>query len=167
MVFICFYLHPIQTELFFSFAQNPVTGSRFRCTQCDDYDLCARCFAKVHDIHAKTHVFIEVCLPTPLTLVTTQFRLPCLYDSTQRLSWNKGKRHSAICDGCERNVVGVRYKCAQCKDFGMFLVCVFCLLMFVVQISVRPVTKRQARTTKRTCSSSFSFRCRSLRSGPA
>lgn len=34
---------------------------------------------------------------------------------------NQGNRHPGItCDGCEKPIVSIRYKCLTCADFGKF-----------------------------------------------
>ncbi|PVU88967.1 hypothetical protein BB561_005629 [Smittium simulii] len=43
----------------------PVTGARYKCAQCSNYDLCEFCEAK--NVH-KHHVFIKIKIPAPSTL---------------------------------------------------------------------------------------------------
>lgn len=42
----------------------PITGVRYHCLNCQDYDLCAACEA--HAIHPKNHVFAKVKIPLSL-----------------------------------------------------------------------------------------------------
>ncbi|XP_013408056.1 uncharacterized protein LOC106172026 [Lingula anatina] len=43
--------------------QSPVCGTRFKCANCIDYDVCERCEPK--DLHNKTHLFIKIRIPLP------------------------------------------------------------------------------------------------------
>ena len=45
---------------------NPIKGPRFKCTQCDDYDLCYECEKK--GIH-KSHVFLKINFPKRIKAV--------------------------------------------------------------------------------------------------
>lgn len=36
---------------------NPVVGTRYMCLNCNNYDLCERCFEKRKDLHYSNHVF--------------------------------------------------------------------------------------------------------------
>ena len=42
---------------------NPLTGIRYKCSNCIDYDVCARC-EPVCD-HEKNHVFLKIVIPIP------------------------------------------------------------------------------------------------------
>lgn len=41
----------------------PIRGIRYRCTNCNDYDLCEQCEAL--QVHEKTHLFYKIRIPAP------------------------------------------------------------------------------------------------------
>ncbi|KAI4131476.1 MAG: hypothetical protein LQ338_001218 [Usnochroma carphineum] len=41
----------------------PIRGIRYRCTNCNDYDLCEQCEAL--QVHDKTHLFYKIRIPAP------------------------------------------------------------------------------------------------------
>ncbi|KAL9005828.1 MAG: hypothetical protein Q9188_001410 [Gyalolechia gomerana] len=41
----------------------PIHGTRYRCTNCHDYDLCEQCEAL--QVHDKTHLFYKIRIPAP------------------------------------------------------------------------------------------------------
>ncbi|KAJ8103819.1 hypothetical protein POJ06DRAFT_242875 [Lipomyces tetrasporus] len=43
---------------------NPIKGLRYRCTQCDDVDLCEKCEAM--DAHLPTHILYKIRIPIPV-----------------------------------------------------------------------------------------------------
>lgn len=52
---------------------SPICGTRYKCANCVDYDVCERC--EVRDDHNKTHLFIKIRIPMP---PLTNPRAPCL-----------------------------------------------------------------------------------------
>src|SRR5436305_15253106 len=36
-----------------------IGGTRFKCRECDDYDLCSRCFQRLSELHPQ-HIFLEI-----------------------------------------------------------------------------------------------------------
>lgn len=43
--------------------QTPILGTRFKCTACDNYDLCERCEAKGAAIHDPAHPMVKLSVP--------------------------------------------------------------------------------------------------------
>ncbi|KAL1894114.1 hypothetical protein Cpir12675_003802 [Ceratocystis pirilliformis] len=74
------------------------------CTHCPDFDLCFNCFTPTHG-HHPAHGFVLVAKGphVPQTV----------------LAWLKGhhNRHHALCDGCDKAILGTRYKCLDCPDW--------------------------------------------------
>lgn len=82
------------------------------CTTCDDYDLCMECHVKNKHGHHPGHSFKPA---TPETVLPTLADFLC----------NAGRnvRHSAVCDGCEKFIYGVRHKCLNCPDWDFCSEC--------------------------------------------
>ena len=43
--------------------KSPIRGSRYKCANCPDFDLCEEC--EVIEPHQKNHVFIKIRIPIP------------------------------------------------------------------------------------------------------
>jgi next to BRCA1 gene 1 protein len=76
------------------------------CTTCEDFDLCKSCFAKDRHGHHPKHAFIIVAPDSQVT-----------EDVVRRLAAGRNEKHNAICDGCDKYIVGVRHKCLDCPDW--------------------------------------------------
>ncbi|KAJ5971086.1 Zinc finger ZZ-type [Penicillium vulpinum] len=86
-----------------------------RCNDCEDYDLCLRCLLRNKHGHHPGHTFHlgsdrNFCLKN---LITSR----CLP--------GRQFRHAAVCDGCDKRIVGVRHKCLACPDWDF---CPDCIL---------------------------------------
>lgn len=97
----------------------PIVGSRYRCSMCANYDLCASCMETFEEqllsplssptpIHDRTHLFYRLRQTTPhnSSYVVIQNRSAC--------------QHAGIrCDGCGKvGLEGYRYQCISCQlDF--------------------------------------------------
>ncbi|KAH2977152.1 hypothetical protein KXW58_006055 [Aspergillus fumigatus] len=84
------------------------------CTDCEDYDLCITCLLKDAHGHHPAHHFS--------LLHDRDFCLKSLVQS--RCSPGRHHQHAAICDGCEKRIVGVRHKCLTCPDWDYCSECV-------------------------------------------
>ena len=56
---------------------NPLTGVRYKCSNCIDYDVCSRC-EPVCD-HEKNHVFLKIVVPIPPLANPRSALLPSFY----------------------------------------------------------------------------------------
>jgi Zinc finger, ZZ type len=52
--------------------ESPITGPRFRCLECHDYDLCAACNAKGATVHSKGHIMLVIPRALPDKTPTTE-----------------------------------------------------------------------------------------------
>ncbi|KAJ5124679.1 Zinc finger ZZ-type [Penicillium bovifimosum] len=85
-----------------------------RCNDCEDYDLCLRCLLRNKHGHHPAHTFQlgsdrNFCLKN---LITSR----CLP--------GRQFRHAAVCDGCDKRIVGIRHKCLSCPDWDYCHECV-------------------------------------------
>ncbi|KAF2155829.1 hypothetical protein K461DRAFT_251869 [Myriangium duriaei CBS 260.36] len=83
------------------------------CKDCDDYDLCLKCHAGNRHGHHPGHTFTPAVEGKTLTKSEQALLAP-------------GRRtvHAAICDGCEKGIIGIRHKCFDCPDFDYCNDCV-------------------------------------------
>lgn len=83
------------------------------CDACDDYDLCMECHISNKHGHHPGHVF---------SAATSETVLSGLADFLCKSGRNV--RHSAVCDGCDKFIYGVRHKCLNCPDWDYCSDCV-------------------------------------------
>ncbi|KAJ5162409.1 hypothetical protein N7492_007801 [Penicillium capsulatum] len=84
-----------------------------RCNDCEDYDLCLRCLLRNKHGHHPGHTF---------QLGTDRnFCLKNLIMS--RCLPGRQFKHAAICDGCDKHIVGTRHKCLTCPDWDFCSEC--------------------------------------------
>ncbi|EEA19715.1 hypothetical protein TMatcc_009863 [Talaromyces marneffei ATCC 18224] len=82
-------------------------SSMVHCDNCEDYDLCIGCLLKNSHGHNPAHAFSII--------QENQLGLKNLVLS--RCRPGRHYHHAAICDGCEKRIVGVRHKCLSCPDW--------------------------------------------------
>ncbi|GJE89466.1 ZZ-type zinc finger-containing protein [Phanerochaete sordida] len=94
---------------------GPVTGIRYKCLDCDNFDFCSDCHSNPHMrvVHEAKHAFFPIDNPDDLSL----------FRDVQH--WRRGVEHPGItCDGCQKRIFGPRHKCIECADFDLCEVCV-------------------------------------------
>lgn len=82
------------------------------CTVCDDFDLCKDCFAKNKHGHHPMHAFAPA---VPGTEMPENIKV--------KLAPGRNQLHHAICDGCDKYIMGVRHKCLDCPDWDFCASC--------------------------------------------
>ena len=87
----------------------PVTGIRFKCAACPNFDVCAVCLGAVHDaqagrpLHPDGHCFL--CIPRPVPANAP----PALQN---RAAYEHG---GAQCTACGAPILGWRTTCVPCR----------------------------------------------------
>jgi hypothetical protein len=75
-----------------------ITGKRFKCSQCSDYDLCEDCDKK--NVHSE-HLLVKYTDKNERTVEE-----PVIHDGV-------------FCNNCDGPVIGIRYKCSSCFDYDL------------------------------------------------
>lgn len=83
------------------------------CKTCDDYDLCIKCCMDNKHGHHPGHEFTPAVFDKTLSQKEQELLAP-----------GRQVRHMALCDGCDKTIIGVRHKCFDCPDFDYCNDCV-------------------------------------------
>lgn len=115
---------PVHANVTCDMCDSVVVGTRHKCLDCPDYDLCQSCVDQGGaQRHQPFHEFIDIKEPGRVIVHT-------VFDSTSRRMPTRSPpqasepvpapapaTHRANCDLCESRIVGERYKCLSCPDF--------------------------------------------------
>ncbi|BEJ17877.1 hypothetical protein CspHIS471_0701450 [Cutaneotrichosporon sp. HIS471] len=95
-----------------------IRGTRYKCEQCSDYDLCGSClpFLYTDALHPSSHTFKAMVHPG------LEERIK-FGGSTSSRAPHQSSRHPATCDICNEVIVGVRFKCLNCPDWDCCSAC--------------------------------------------
>ncbi|XP_055332393.1 uncharacterized protein LOC129584283 isoform X2 [Paramacrobiotus metropolitanus] len=92
---------------------TPITGIRFKCLTCPDYDLCETCLARNH----RQHDFFAIrkpraALSAKCRMVYAKFRANGSVGLLEPVRMEMTSHPSVRCDVCDENpIVGMRFKC--------------------------------------------------------
>ena len=117
---------------------EPISGTRYRCAYCIDYDLCSTCELNSTSIHNDTHSFIYIPYPLPNTQInhlyyspSTIYSQPVLhsnyrfYKHSKQYHKQSNIHYHIQCSACSMNpIIGYRFKCLYCENFDFCEKCV-------------------------------------------
>ncbi|KAK6599853.1 zz type zinc finger domain-containing protein [Botrytis cinerea] len=83
------------------------------CIDCEDFDLCIQCHVSLKHGHNPKHAFAFVNEDANFGPMASAL-----------LAAGRNASHSAICDGCDRTIFGVRHKCLDCPDWDYCDACI-------------------------------------------
>jgi next-to-BRCA1 protein 1 len=103
-----------------------IYSDRYKCLQCEDYDLCGDCFEKRRETkqHKSGHAFAHFKIPMelfgePITKPNDEVTLTKFKERFATI-----EHTNVTCDGCEKMpIIGIRFKCDTCCDYDLCLEC--------------------------------------------
>ncbi|CAG0888363.1 unnamed protein product [Darwinula stevensoni] len=90
---------------------GPIRGSRYKCLQCPEIDLCHTC--KTRGTEHSDHLFIRLPSRIPVVHLTPDL------DATTGESLATEEHPGVMCDSCHQGVRGRRFKCLVCPEFNL------------------------------------------------
>ncbi|KXN88822.1 hypothetical protein AN958_06691 [Leucoagaricus sp. SymC.cos] len=99
--------------------ENTIEGVRHKCLDCPDYDLCTACLISGGtERHNPFHEFFEIATPGRVVVHRVYDRSPTVEQGQNAPSASiELASHHALCDLCDSQIRGDRYKCVVCPDF--------------------------------------------------
>lgn len=80
---------------------NTITGIRYKCSDCPDYDLCEKCERKP-GVHSPTHIFLKITKPATHRGVNGQRGCPYIHPNNRPV-WGSWRRHHSAAHSNNNN----------------------------------------------------------------
>ncbi|GAA5906212.1 uncharacterized protein JCM6883_005477 [Sporobolomyces salmoneus] len=116
-----------------------ISGSRFKCRSCSNYDLCESCVDFRTQFHPGAHAFSEIVRPGSAALPSLRGAVEVERQPTPRVVTPASTIvparpsppapvarplvHNATCDICQKTITGTRMKCTDCPDWDCCETC--------------------------------------------
>jgi len=102
-----------------------ISGSRFHCKDCPDFDFCSSCFEKKRKDHNEAHNFEEITALSALkeALKNNGVSIDAFFAPGKATDEVQKTVHHAFCDRCDKTIEGIRWKCFECQDFDFCNTC--------------------------------------------
>ncbi|KZT72898.1 hypothetical protein DAEQUDRAFT_754913 [Daedalea quercina L-15889] len=116
--------------------KHNIFGTRHKCLECDDYDLCTSCIGSGAQWgkHDSTHHFFPISTPGDMSsFCSARLAQPAVRMPTERVESaettglamveDQPVHRNILCDSCNNVVVGIRHKCLDCPDYDLCSQC--------------------------------------------
>jgi len=101
-----------------------ISGIRYKCMECQDFDFCSECMASSRDTHA-AHDFILIERPGKCPFAQEQPKEDVKTEEKPKEETKPEEPvHWAVCDNCDERIRGIRHKCNDCKDYDLCSGCI-------------------------------------------
>jgi len=131
-----------------------ISGSRFHCKDCPDFDFCSSCFEKKRKDHNEAHNFEEITALSALKEALKNNGLDAFFAPGKATDEVPRTVHHAFCDRCDKGIEGIRWKCFECPDFDF---CNTCFLESAGKENVKEHKKEHSFCKIETPQQTFSF----------
>ena len=97
---------------------------RYACIICKEYDLCGKCFEdkRVNLDHLRSHPLIRFSDPNQIFGESIDGKKNLNYEEVKNM-FRSYEHLDADCNCCKNKIVGIRFKCDECRDFDLCTSC--------------------------------------------